>query len=197
MLLGISPVTPFPPRQRTRSSVMFPMFSGKRPENPAPFIGHPKKFCRLVSFAISFGISPLIEAVLKDMIISLLMLPNRKSPIRPRSLGFPGVHKENKFRIFQMLEGRKPSKLLYGNTILLMYDVLLWQVIPYQEQWEISLLELFHPLASYHCCPFVDLYMSSKMSFSCTGVNVVSSVKRGNSSIRFRQSGPSASKNNL
>ena len=124
MLPGISPVKLLPPRQRTRSSVIFPVFSGKRPEKPSPFIGHPKMNCRLVSFTMSFGISPLMEVVLNELMSSLLMLPNRKSPIRPRSLGFPSVQRENKFRIFQMLEGRKPSKLLEGNTILFMYDVL-------------------------------------------------------------------------
>ena len=112
MLLGISPVKLLPPRQRTRNSVIFPLFSGKRPEKPSPFIEHPKMNCRLISFTMSFGISPLMEVVLNEMMSCLLMLPNRKSPMRPRSLGFPSVQRENKFRIFQNVRRKKTIQIV-------------------------------------------------------------------------------------
>ena len=100
------------PRHTNRNSVIFPMSSGRRPEKPFPFIGQPRKFCSIDNFAKSSGMSPPMEVELIEAVISLLIFPKRKSAMRPRRFGFPGAHKDSKFRIFQMLEGSVPSKLL-------------------------------------------------------------------------------------
>jgi hypothetical protein len=152
ILLGIWQVKLLPVRHICNTSVMLPRFfwqiamqailvhsfhSSHPVHPPPPFSVRPCH--RLITFGGSrkrfptvSGSLPFIEAPLITMIWSLLMFANIKSSTRPCSFGLPGVHKDIRLRSFQRFLGRKPSKLLKANTTLLTYDVLLWQLIPYQ-----------------------------------------------------------------
>ena len=112
ILLGISPLMLFPPRPNNRSSLIFPMSWGKRPEIPLPFMGQAMKFCSFLSLVKSSGIYPPTEEAVNPTESRLVIFPKRKSSRRPCRFGFPTTHRENKFLIFQMVEGREPSKLL-------------------------------------------------------------------------------------